>query len=92
MEIHEEIIDRFAMGDMARTDGYSDGPFVAVRVFDEGDSWAVDLVDAHGDYSEAVWNMYAGVYPIDRETAIRIAPEMAAANDAPGVPVQIIDG
>ena len=70
--------------------GYSAGPFIAVRVFDEGDGWAVDLVDAAGNYSEACWNRYGDVDRLDRETAIRIAPEMAAENGAPGVPTIVI--
>ena len=37
---------------------YSPGPFVAVRVFPTGfadEPWAIDLIDAGGEYSEICW-------------------------------------
>lgn len=88
---------------MARDDDYSGGPFVAVRVFPTGftieqiegngdsrEEWNIDLVDADGGYSEVCWDHYNG-QRLNRETAIRVAPKMAAENGAPGVPVQITD-
>lgn len=78
-------------------DGYSDGPFVAVRAFATGftiperegvEEWNVDLVDADDGYSAVCWDHYDGKR-LDRETAVRVAPEMAAENGWPGLPVRV---
>lgn len=38
-------------------DGYSRGPFVAIRVFPGTYGWEIDAVDADGDFSEACWSV-----------------------------------
>lgn len=75
---------------MRMDDGYSEGPYVAIRVFDEELNWAIDAVDAQGNYSEAVWTHWNGVV-MDRETAIAHALDFASEH-APGVTdVRVID-
>lgn len=37
-------------------DDYTQEPIVAIRIFDEGDGWAMDGVDGKGGYTEQVWS------------------------------------
>lgn len=76
----------------ARTsEGYSTGPWVAVRVFPEGEHWAIDLVDADNGCSEAVWDNYDGVR-LDLSSAVLHATTFAATyGDGSELPIRVWD-
>jgi hypothetical protein len=48
-----------------------------IRVHDEGFTWAIDAADDNGEYTEECWTYYNDA-ELDRESAIKIAPQFAA--------------
>ncbi len=51
-----------------------------IRIFEEGDHWAIDAANEENDCTEKVWTHYNDE-PLTRETAIKVVNEFAQEID-----------
>jgi hypothetical protein len=76
--------------DMTQSHEYLEGTPTKVRIFQEGDHWAMDGSDGT-DYTEVVWDSFDGEYISSTDQALSLVSSFCREQGWPELPAEILD-